>query len=105
MFSPRPILPISVHEPAQTVFVLVNGQREVALLDTTCFQSMVLSRLVPMELWSKARSTINCLHSDEKVYPMAEVYVTVCGQAFLLSVPLAPKLPYGVILGLDLPTH
>lgn len=30
--------------------------------------------------------------------------MTVRGQTFLLSVPLAPKLPYGVILGLDLPT-
>lgn len=38
-----------VHEPARTVLVLVNGQHEVALLDTTCFQSMVLSRLVPRE--------------------------------------------------------
>lgn len=101
---PRPTFSASVHEPVRTAPVLVNGQREVALLDTGSFQSVVLSSLVPRELWSDARAKISCVHGDEKDYPMAEVYLTVGGQTFLLPVALAPKLPYAVILGLDVPT-
>lgn len=84
--------------------MLVNGQREEALLDTGNFQSVVLSSLVPRELWNDSRAKINCVHGDEKEYAMAELYVTVGGQTFFLPVALAPRLPYAVILGLDVPT-
>uniref|UniRef100_A0A669EUZ0 Gypsy retrotransposon integrase-like protein 1 n=1 Tax=Oreochromis niloticus TaxID=8128 RepID=A0A669EUZ0_ORENI len=102
--APRPTLPSPDHEAVRTAPVLVNGQREEALLDTGSFQSVVLASLVPRELWSDTRTKISCVHGDEKDYPMAEVYLTVGGQTFLLPVTLAPRLPYAVILGLDIPT-
>ncbi|KAL4007856.1 hypothetical protein ACER0C_001708 [Sarotherodon galilaeus] len=102
--TPRPTLPSPDHEAVRTAPVLVNGQREEALLDTGSFQSVVLASLVPRELWSDTRTKISCVHGDEKDYPMAEVYLTVGGQTFLLPVALAPRLPYAVILGLDIPT-
>lgn len=77
--------------------MLVNGQREVALLDTGGFQSVVLSSL--REKWSEDKVCISCIHGDEHVYPTA-----MGGQIFLLPVALAPKLPYAVILGNDIPT-
>ncbi|XP_041844148.1 uncharacterized protein LOC121641869 [Melanotaenia boesemani] len=101
---PRPPHPVSAHELSQTAPVLVNGHREIALLDTGSSQSVVLSSLVPRELWSDAKTKISCVHGDERDYPVAEVYLTVGGQTFLLPVALAPKLPYAVILGLDVPT-
>uniref|UniRef100_A0A669D272 Gypsy retrotransposon integrase-like protein 1 n=1 Tax=Oreochromis niloticus TaxID=8128 RepID=A0A669D272_ORENI len=102
--APRPTLPGPDHEAVRTASVLVNGQREEALLDTGSFQSVVLASLVPRELWSDTKTKISCVHGDEKDYPMAEVYLTVGGQTFLLPVALAPRLPYAVILGLDIPT-
>ena len=84
--------------------VLVNGQREEAILDTGSCQSVVLSSIVPRELWSDSTSNISCVHGDEKVYPTAEVYLTVGGQTYLMPVTLVPRLPYPVILGNDVPT-
>lgn len=94
----------TVRDTGHTAPVLVNGKREIALLDSACFQTVVLSGLVPRDKWSEDRSRISCIHGDEHVYPTAEVYLTVGGQTFLLSVALAPTLPYAVILGNDVPT-
>lgn len=88
----------------RTAPVLINGQREIGLLDSACFQTVILSSLVPREKWSEDKSQLSCIHEDEHVYPTAEVYLTVGGQTFLLPVALAPTLPYAVILGNDIPT-
>ncbi|XP_023180303.1 uncharacterized protein LOC111605792 [Xiphophorus maculatus] len=101
---PRPPSPSPAPESAHTVPVLVNGQRETALLDTGSFKSVVLSSLVPRELWGDAKTKISCIHGDEMEYPVAEIYLTIGGQTFLLPVALASRLPYAVILGLDVPT-
>lgn len=85
--------------------VLVNGQREKALIVIGSTQTVVLVSLVPREEWSdQHRVGVCCIHGDEKVYPTAEVYLTVDGQTFFLQVALAPKLPYPVVLGQDIPT-
>lgn len=94
----------TVRDASRTAPVLVNGKREIALLDSACFQTVVLSGLVPRDKWSEDRSRISCIHGDAHIYPTAEVYRTVGGQTFLLSVALAPTLPYAVILGNDVPT-
>lgn len=39
----------------------------------------------------------------EKPYPTAEVYITVGGQTYLLTVALVPTLPYPAVLGQDVP--
>lgn len=101
---PRPTTRQVVRTGARTASVLVNGHKETALLDTGGFQSVVLSSLVPRDKWSGDKTCISCVHGDEHDYPMAEVYLTVGGQTFLLPVALAPKLPYAVILGNDVPT-
>ncbi len=102
--APRPATVGTVRDAGRTAPVLINGQREIALLDSACFQTVVLSTLVPREKWSEDKSRISCIHGDEHVYPTAEVYLTVGGQTFLLTVALAPTLPYTVILGNDVPT-
>lgn len=94
----------TVRDTGCTAPVLKNGRREIALLDSACFQTVVLSSLVPRETWSEDKSRISCIHGDEHVYPTAEVYLTVGGQTFLLTVALGPTLPYTVILGNDVPT-
>lgn len=74
----------TVRDASRTAPVLVNGKREIALLDSACFQTVVLSGLVPRDKWSEDRSRISCIHGDEHVYPTAEVYLTVGGQTFFV---------------------
>ncbi|XP_028253710.1 uncharacterized protein LOC114429061 [Parambassis ranga] len=100
---PRPATLPAVKKIAHTTPVLVNGQQEMALLDSGGFQTMVLSTLVPRNKWSDEKTKIGCVHGDEHLYPTADVYLTAGGQTFLLPVALAPKLPYAVILGNDVP--
>lgn len=101
---PRPTRIDTVSQAGRTAPVLIDGQRKTALLDTACYQTLVLSSLVPREKWSDDRRRIGCIHGDEHVYPTAEVYLTAGGQTFLLSVALAPTLPFPVVLGNDVPT-
>ncbi|CAJ1064641.1 uncharacterized protein LOC114153287 [Xyrichtys novacula] len=91
-------------ESGRKVPVLINGQREEALVDSGSFQTVVRASLVPREQWADEKADIGCVHGDVRPYPTAEVYLTVGGQTFLLSVALVPQLPYPVILGLDVPT-
>ena len=46
---------------------------------------------------------VRCVHGDVKTYPTAEIFLTVSGQTFFMSVAVAPQLPYKVGLGHDLP--
>ncbi|KAL6469081.1 hypothetical protein MHYP_G00226050 [Metynnis hypsauchen] len=86
-----------------TIAVLINGQQENALVDTGSTQTLVRESLVPREDWKEARVRVNCVHGDERSYPTAEVYLTVDRQTFLMTVGVAAKLPYPVVLGQDLP--
>ncbi|XP_051794916.1 uncharacterized protein LOC127530951 [Acanthochromis polyacanthus] len=101
---PRPVVSPSVEVKGCTTPVLVNGQKVEALLDSGCFQSVVLSSLVSGERWSRDKTPLTCIHGDEHLYPTAEVYLTVGGQTYLLNVALAENLPYDAILGNDVPT-
>lgn len=87
-----------------TLPVLANGQHEEAGLYSGSFQSVVLSIIVPSELWSETTSNISCVHGDEEVYPKAEVYFTVGCQTYLQPVVLVPRLPHQIILCKDVPT-
>ena len=73
-------------------------------MDSGSFQSAVQPHIVPRELWNETTSNISCVHGDEKEYPTAEIYLTVGGQTYLMSVALVPSLPYPVVLGNDVPT-
>ncbi|XP_032442308.1 uncharacterized protein LOC116734877 [Xiphophorus hellerii] len=100
---PRPAIE-AVEKKVCTVSVLVNGQKEEALLDSGCFQSLVRASLLSEEKLSGVGVKISCVHGDEHVYPSAEVYLTVGGQTYLVQVAVVPSLPYSVILGNDIPT-
>lgn len=102
--APTPATVSTVRDAGRTAPVLINGQHEIALLDSACFQTVVLSISVPREKWSEDKSQISCVHGDEHVYPTIDVYLIVEGQTFLLTVALPPTLPYTVILGNDVPT-
>uniref|UniRef100_A0A8C8DU52 SCAN box domain-containing protein n=1 Tax=Oryzias sinensis TaxID=183150 RepID=A0A8C8DU52_9TELE len=101
---PRPENKMAVEKNSCMVPVLVNGQRCEALLDSGSFQSLVSAKLISEEKLSQHTTTISCIHGDEHDYPTAEVYLTVGGQTYVLSVGVVPSLPYPVILGKDLPT-
>ena len=59
---------------------------------------------MPRELWNETTYNISCVHGNEKEYPTAEIYLTVGGHTYLMSVALVPSLPYPVVLGNDVPT-
>ncbi|XP_055020344.1 uncharacterized protein LOC129411972 [Boleophthalmus pectinirostris] len=83
---PRPATVLAMESRGCTTPVLVNGQKVKALLDSGCFQSVVLSSLVPEERHSRETIPLTCIHGDEHTYPTAEVYITVGGQTYLLNV-------------------
>ncbi|KAK7929500.1 hypothetical protein WMY93_005895 [Mugilogobius chulae] len=101
---PRPATVQTGQRTGRTTAVLVNGHRAEALLDSGCFQTVVLSSLVPLERQSSDQTPLVCIHGDEHRYPTAEVYLTVGGQTYLVNVALAKNLPFAVILGNDIPT-
>ncbi|KAL7854953.1 hypothetical protein SRHO_G00171430 [Serrasalmus rhombeus] len=86
-----------------TIAVLINGQQENALVDTGSTQTLVRESLVPREDWKEDRVQVSCVHGDERSYPTAEIYLTVDGQTFLMTVAVVAQLPYPVVLGQDLP--
>lgn len=95
--------PLTYQKEVLTVPVLINGQREEAQLESDCFKSVVCSDIVSRDLWTEASANICCVHGVEKVCPIAEVYLTVDGQTYLMPVALVSKLPYSVNLGSDVP--
>ncbi|KAJ0058012.1 hypothetical protein NL108_007232 [Boleophthalmus pectinirostris] len=101
---PRPASVQTGQRIGRTTPVLVNGHRAEALLDSGCFQTVVMSSLVPPERQSVEQTPLVCIHGDEHSYPTAEVYLTVGGQTYLVTVALAKNLPFAVILGNDIPT-
>lgn len=84
--------------------VTINGKKIRALVDTGSTQTLVHRRYVPINtICTMETIPICCVHGDEKHYPTADLYIEVQGQPFLLSVGVADKLPFPVVLGEDLP--
>ncbi|KAL6457906.1 hypothetical protein MHYP_G00331360 [Metynnis hypsauchen] len=94
---------VGEQEIGPTISVLINGQQEKALIDTGSTQTLVRESLIPREEWREARVKVSCVHGDERSYPTAEIYLTVDGQTFLVTVAVADQLPYPVVLGQDIP--
>ena len=103
-YTPRPHTPHIPNIIGHTVQVLVNGESAKALVDTGSSQTLVHESLMPEELGSgQPPVKVCCVHGDVKSYPTAEIFLTVRGQTFFMSVAVAPQLPYKVVLGHDLP--
>ena len=84
--------------------VVVNGQVLQALLDTGSVMSLIKSCYVPEGSVVYSHTTlVQCVHGDQKWYPMAEVTVTVNDQMYLLNVGVVAELPVDMILGRDMP--
>lgn len=71
--------------------MLINCFKE-ALLDPDCFKSVSLSSIVLPNLWTVIKSSIRCVHGDEKAYPTAEICLTIEGRTYLMSLALVPSL-------------
>ncbi|KAG1936368.1 gag-pol fusion protein [Pimephales promelas] len=108
---PRPYQPQTLaDESGQTrptdilIPVLVNGQSAKALVDTGSSQTLVQDSLVSEDEYITQESLkVCCVHGEVREYPIAEIYLTVQGQTFLLHVAVASQLPHEVVLGRDLP--
>lgn len=85
------------------VSVLLNGKSVEALVDTGCAQTVAQKQYVPRELWEENTVSVCCVHGDKSDLPIAEVYIEVNGQPYLMKVAVAATLPYPVILGTDMP--
>ncbi|KAL6485144.1 hypothetical protein MHYP_G00071890 [Metynnis hypsauchen] len=94
---------VGEQEIGPTISVLINGQQEKALIDTGSTQTLVRESLIPREEWREARVKVSCVHGDERSYPTAEIYLTVDGQTFLVTVAVVDQLPYPIVLGQDIP--
>lgn len=75
-----------------------------ALLDTGSDQTLIHQQYVPFAQVNVAETVpICCVHGDEKAFRTTDVYITVQKQTYFLTVAVADKLPFPVILGHDLP--
>ncbi|XP_056879584.1 uncharacterized protein LOC130520041 [Takifugu flavidus] len=104
-YVPNPSPPLKNQLSRDPVITVeLNGKPTKALVDTGCTQTLVQADLVPLECINENdKLTICCVHGDQTEHSTADAYVKVCGQTYLLSVGLVPKLPYPVLLGQDLP--
>ena len=62
------------------------------------------AKFIPRDAWSEEDPiTVFCIHGDKTELPIAEVYVEVNNQAYLMKVGVARDLPYPILLGTDIP--
>ncbi|KAL7857116.1 hypothetical protein SRHO_G00160150 [Serrasalmus rhombeus] len=89
----------------ETVISVKIGKRTVkALIDTGASQTLVTKQSLPeSQVFQNSKLRVKCVHGDERVYPTADVRMEIAGQAYILKVGVMEKLPYGVILGRDVP--
>ncbi|XP_036065872.1 uncharacterized protein LOC118598010 [Oryzias melastigma] len=81
----------------------VNGEQITALIDTGSDQTLVHQKFIQPHLISTKTIPVCCVHGDKKSYPTADVYIKIADQMYLLNVGVVDKLPFPVVLGLDLP--
>uniref|UniRef100_A0A3B3HAG4 Gypsy retrotransposon integrase-like protein 1 n=3 Tax=Oryzias latipes TaxID=8090 RepID=A0A3B3HAG4_ORYLA len=83
--------------------VEVNGELMTALIDTGSDQTLVHQQFISPHLITTKTIPVCCVHGDKKSYPTADVYIKIADQTYLLNVGVVDKLPFPVVLGLDLP--
>lgn len=74
----------------------------MALLDSGCLNLWFIL-LLYQETFGLKLLPIFVVFMVRRVYPIAEVYITVDGQTYLMSIALGTKLPYSVISSSDVP--
>ncbi|XP_053872984.1 uncharacterized protein LOC128831041, partial [Malaclemys terrapin pileata] len=87
-----------------TVPVAVDGRQAMALLDSGCGQTLVCQALGPPADDHLAKIPLQCIHGDVRRYPSTRAQLTIDGVTRQMTVGLAPRLAYPVILGRDWPT-
>lgn len=74
------------------------------LLDTSCTQTMVRGDLVQQDqLIEGEASTIQCMHGDNVLYPMADAAINLDGLNFNVRAAVSKPLPMSMLLGTDVP--
>nr|XP_061827918.1 uncharacterized protein LOC133614004 [Nerophis lumbriciformis] len=82
----------------------VNGRPVQALLDTGSSMTLLNHSFVSLgNLDYQHATAIQCVHGDQKIYPVADVTIIIDDQAFLLRVGVLDHMPHDMILGRDLP--
>ena len=74
------------------------------LLDTGCTQTMVQGDLVQQDQLNEGEAaTIQCMHRDNVLYPMADATINLDGLNFNVRAAVSKPLPMSVLLGTDVP--
>ena len=82
----------------------VNGHQVQALLYTGSSMTLLNHSFVLLgNLDYRHATAIQCVHGDQRRYPVTDVTVVIEDQAFLLRVAVLENLPHDMILGRDLP--
>ncbi|XP_039350382.1 uncharacterized protein LOC120374581 [Mauremys reevesii] len=86
-----------------TMPVVVEGRPTVVLLDSGCGQTLVCQTMGPQADNRLGKIQLQCIHGDIRPYPSTRAQLTIDGVTQLMTVGLAPRLAYPVILGWDWP--
>lgn len=82
----------------------INGHHVQALLDTGSFMTLLNKAFVSLgTLDYQYATSIQCVHGDQRPYPVTDVNIVIEDQAFVLRVGVLDNMPHGMILGRDLP--
>ena len=74
------------------------------LLDTGCSRTLIHKDHVPDEKLLEGEAiAIQCAHGDTVLYPMAELEVEIEGHLCQVQAAVADRLPYSMLLGIDVP--
>ncbi len=87
----------------QTAPVLVNAEKTIALLDTGSTHTLVQPHLVEKrDFVPGGKLKVLCVNGDEHEYPTAEVYLSVRGQTYQMTVGVVDRLSHPVVIGQDI---
>ena len=84
---------------------VIEGKKvQDILLDTGCSRTLIHRDHVPAEKMLEGEAiAIQCAHGDTALYPLAELEVEVDGHSCMIKAAVADRLPYSMLLGLDVP--
>ena len=87
-----------------TAGVIEGVEVQDILLDTGCAKTIVREDYVPKEKYLEGEMVaIRCAHGDTDLYPLAQVGITIDGQALEVEVAVSQSLPMSMLLGTDVP--